>query len=191
MSKIIIKLDDKTFSTFVPKSCANALFLELCHSAIWNPQSAEDREEMDLPSDTEPPINISITESDCMTDNSDASGKQKKKSADIPVSHGKDMTKEKPKRYKGFLHLICEKCGKVIKLNAQKPISEFTCHSCGTTTPLEGLAPMRLTCECGKKWRYWTNSYDELLEVNCVACGSPIVAQLNKDGEYETLKNRS
>jgi|GEM_PF-6701578 len=187
MSKITIKMDDKVFSAFVPKAYATAHFLNLCRSAIWNPQGTETESDEEM---QEFMKKQDATAIDCEEKKTKNTPSDDEPTDAIPqVSHGKDIKKEKPEQYKGFLHLICDNCKKVIVINAKKPISEFTCHACGHTSQLENLAPVRLTCECGKKWRYQTNSYAELLEINCISCNSPIVAQLNKDGEYETLKN--
>ncbi len=202
MSKIVVKLDDKTFSTFVPKTLADKRFLELCRIAMLNSCS---REEEDLQSQfmedgDQPETSVSNESTDCadninnelMYSNEDESppGQQA-----IPiVPHAKDMHRFDDKQdsdaemYKGFLHVVCEGCGRPFSFSAKNPTNSFECRECGHVTKLHDLARMKLVCECGKTWRYHTNAESDLVELNCVACHSPMVGQVDKYGDYWPLR---
>lgn len=92
-----------------------------------------------------------------------------------------------PKKYKGFLIIKCEHCGKVKAFNSRNELSSYKC-SCGGETPLSNMVPVTALCECGERWRYFTNITDDSFEISCLHCGSPIPVFFNdKKGKYETL----
>lgn len=101
--------------------------------------------------------------------------------------------KEYPSRphingHRGFLLIKCDKCGKIKGFCAKEPTTEFWC-TCGEKSALpEKLTPAILRCECGSIWKYKTNATDDVIEHNCISCGTPVDMQYNhKKGRYETI----
>lgn len=93
-------------------------------------------------------------------------------------------------KYKGFLLIKCQHCGKLKGLCAKIPIDTYIC-GCGGKTPIQNLVNATAVCECGKKWSYRTNANDQMIEVNCIQCGSPIDLKWNaRRGMYVTLRDR-
>lgn len=92
--------------------------------------------------------------------------------------------------YKGFLYMRCPRCGEVYSFCMKNPADNFKCRSCGSRTPfMEPLIPMHVFCECGGKFRYYTNITDPVIEMRCIDCGSPIDLYYNKRKKiYETMK---
>lgn len=90
--------------------------------------------------------------------------------------------------YKGFLVIKCAHCGKVRAFNARENVEKYRCDECGKETVLDDMVPLTAICECGCKWRYFTNMTDDSFEVTCIRCGSPIPVFYNdKLSKYETL----
>lgn len=101
--------------------------------------------------------------------------------------HTEEPTITEPRKYRGFLVVKCEHCGKTKGFLARQEISDYRCD-CGGITPLGDLVPLTALCECGKRWRYMTNMTDDSFEINCIHCGSPIPVFWNdKKHKYETL----
>lgn len=101
--------------------------------------------------------------------------------------HTEEPTSTEPRKYRGFLVVKCEHCGKTKGFLARQEISNYRCD-CGGITPLGDLVPLTALCECGKRWRYMTNMTDDSFEINCIHCGSPIPVFWNdKKHKYETL----
>ena len=104
-----------------------------------------------------------------------------------PVQDPTPHAHTEPRKWKSFLMIECEHCGKVKGFNSKQEIDTFRCD-CGQHTPLGDLVPMTAMCECGKHWRYFTNMTRDNYELNCINCGSPIPVFWNdKKGKYETL----
>lgn len=76
--------------------------------------------------------------------------------------------------YKGFLHLQCKQCGATHTFCAKTPMHAYRCKACGTVTVLEKLDRAEQICECGNRSSYHTNVQDEVFDINCVRCGSPV-----------------
>ncbi len=110
-------------------------------------------------------------------------------SAAEPKQEQPTEPERKTPAYKGFLHLVCENCGAPSTFNAKTPVRDFQCKACGYVTPLMDLGDMTLSCECGKVWHYRTNALERLVEVNCVACHSPMIGEMDKHGDYRPLRN--
>lgn len=92
------------------------------------------------------------------------------------------------RKYKGFLLIKCQHCGKVRPFCAKAPVSEFKCDSCGEKTELGELSYLNVDCECGKHSYYKTNMKDFLFDVDCIVCGSPVTVKWNsKKKLYETV----
>lgn len=93
-------------------------------------------------------------------------------------------------KYKGFLLIKCEQCGKLKGFCSKFPISWSKCE-CGWKTTLNGMHGALADCECGKRWVYQTNADDDIIEVNCIECGSPIDMSYNpKQRMYFTIKDK-
>ncbi len=97
---------------------------------------------------------------------------------------------DRPKKYKGFLMIRCQHCGKLKCFCAKTPIHTYTCD-CGGRTLLGELRSANAECKCGEIWRYMTNVSDETIDINCLHCGSPIDMVLNcRKNVYVTLQDR-
>lgn len=92
--------------------------------------------------------------------------------------------------YKGFLYLKCEKCGSVKGFHSKKPIEGYHCFSCGTDNPFnERLVSVFVKCECGESFHYKTNMKEDVFDMNCLACGSPVAVKWNGKKEvYDTIR---
>ena len=84
-------------------------------------------------------------------------------------------------------YLECPHCGKRRAFCSRSRIQEYKCD-CGEKTELHDLAQIILNCECGSYAYYLTNVTDEIFDVACINCGTPIAVQYNaKKKLYETI----
>lgn len=91
--------------------------------------------------------------------------------------------------YKGFMYLVCEKCGKFKGFMPKNPISEYRCD-CGHTTKLEGMKAMYVVCKCGQKFKYLTNSAGSTLSIDCYNCGAPVDLEYHEKNQvYQTIQD--
>lgn len=90
-------------------------------------------------------------------------------------------------RYKGFLRITCAHCGETAVFNTKAPIKAFKCNTCGQMTNLHDLHRLKFRCECGRTWVYHTNAEERIIEQNCLACGMPMQAEQDKNGDYSPL----
>lgn len=92
-----------------------------------------------------------------------------------------------PKRVSGFLIIDCEKCEKRGAFFSKGGIRVSECKSCGHKTKLWDMKKATCRCDsCEKIWKYKTNSTKSKVEVDCVACGAPMVSYWNaKKNEYQ------
>lgn len=91
--------------------------------------------------------------------------------------------------YRGFMYIKCPHCGEIKAFCSKEEMSFFRCPHCSEKTQLEDLTRMYLNCECGRKSSYWTNTFEELFDVNCVHCGNPVPVVYNaKKKIYETMR---
>lgn len=82
--------------------------------------------------------------------------------------------------FRGFLLIRCPGCGKEYSVNAREPIQSSMCRSCGRETALEELAVAEFTCpDCGRAWRYRTNSEEPDVTTRCIKCGAQMVSEWN------------
>ena len=97
------------------------------------------------------------------------------------TQHGYEESRYKSSRkgYRGFLLLKCDSCGKIKGFYAKNPITQNRCD-CGYNTDLNDLIPVFMDCKCGKTYKYLTNITDDIIEHNCMECGSPVDMRLNK-----------
>lgn len=89
--------------------------------------------------------------------------------------------------YKGFLRITCAHCGETGSFNARYPIGFYRCKSCGENNALHDLHRLKFRCECGHTWVYHTNATERIIEQNCLACGMPMQAEQDKNGDYSPL----
>ena len=94
-------------------------------------------------------------------------------------------------RYRGFLLIRCATCGERKCFNANSLIGTFRCEKCHQYTPLKDLTPVFAECECGKHWKYRTNETSDMIEISCLACGSPISLEyIARKKVYATIQPR-
>lgn len=93
-----------------------------------------------------------------------------------------------PQKYKGFgfLYIKCEHCGEIKGFHSKQDIDCYFCKSCGkATTFTEPLVPLRFRCECGSGFKYLTNLDDDMFDIACLDCKSPVTVEYNgKVKEY-------
>jgi len=94
-----------------------------------------------------------------------------------------------PALYRGFLYIKCPKCGEARGFNAKNEIGRYYCNSCGTSSELPAnLTPLFVNCECGRRFKYMTNITEDLFDIPCLNCGSPVPVQYNpRSNSYETI----
>lgn len=113
----------------------------------------------------------------------------------LPGSQGRPAIKkptrkvaERPAEYKGFLIIKCGQCGNIHAFCAKVPMSVYRCRECGGRTPLTGMSPLRVTCECGARHGYITNITEKQMDVTCFSCGAPVAVEWNeKLQRYTTI----
>lgn len=89
--------------------------------------------------------------------------------------------------YKGFLRITCAHCGETGSFNARYPIGFYRCKSCGENNALHDLHRLKFRCECGHTWVYHTNATERIIEQSCLACGMPMQAEQDKNGDSSPL----
>lgn len=92
--------------------------------------------------------------------------------------------------YKGFLYIKCPSCGAVRGQCSKKGMHRIHCDNCGCNEPFtEPLTPMFVNCECGARFRYMTNMKEDMFDITCINCGSPVPIKYNgKKMIYQTIK---
>lgn len=82
--------------------------------------------------------------------------------------------------YKGFLILTCAECGRTYTVNAREAVQETMCKACGHVTELTEMAAVEMCCpDCGKTWKYRTNSEQAEVTACCIQCGTQMVSEWN------------
>lgn len=106
-----------------------------------------------------------------------------------PVFKTGGVVVEKKEGYSGFLYIKCKNCGKVRGFNSKIKIDKYICSECGEATEfIDDLKPLRVRCECGEKFNYFTNMADEMFDIPCLGCGTPVAVKHNdKKDMYETI----
>lgn len=96
-----------------------------------------------------------------------------------PPAHVERITFETG--YRGFLILTCGACGKSYTINAREPVTETACKACGHVTALKEMAAVEMCCpDCGKTWRYKTNSEQADVSARCISCGAVMVSEWDR-----------
>lgn len=93
-------------------------------------------------------------------------------------------------KYRGFMYVKCLVCGSIKGFYSKKELDHYHCDNCGARTDFENpLVLLWVNCECGERFRYWTNMADPAFDVNCLNCGAPVAVQWNEHkGLYETIR---
>ena len=110
-------------------------------------------------------------------------------SAPAPEEPKKERKYDVPNatEFKGFLYLRCDVCGKFKAFMPKSPISHYKCD-CGEKTELKDVRVMKVQCKCGQKFKYLTNAKDDLISIDCLACGSPVDLEYHeRKHEYVTI----
>lgn len=94
------------------------------------------------------------------------------------------------KKYTGFLHIKCPDCGNTVSFCSKTGVTGVSCEKCGCKEPFkEPLKQVWVYCECGNRSKYLTNRTEEMFDINCINCGTPVAVKYNeKKGIYETIK---
>lgn len=95
------------------------------------------------------------------------------------------------RKYKGFLHVKCPRCGRVRSFCKKVPGSYIRCK-CGWNFELRDLVPIWVSCECGmRSLRYLTNRDERIFDIGCLNCGAPVCVEWNpKKHVYVRVKNK-
>ena len=104
----------------------------------------------------------------------------------LPVRTPK--TTDSPKlKFQGFLYIQCEECGQFKGFMPKTPLTDYRCD-CGHTTPLHDARVMRVDCKCGQKFKYLTNTKENIVTIDCYNCGSPVDLEFHeRKQEYTTI----
>ncbi len=160
---------------------ASTKSVDAASASCDEPVKAEETSEDDASADEE---------ADSPDDKTQIEGDGPPQEQKLPEKTSKPGTEDnKGRMYKGFLHIKCENCGKIITYNAKTPTDHFHCHDCGYDTPLQNMGRMKMECECGMVWRYHTNVETAFVELNCPACHSPMNAEMDRHGDYWPIRN--
>lgn len=90
-------------------------------------------------------------------------------------------SKPKIKGYRGYMHLKCDKCGRIQSFNSHEEIEERECN-CGHIIPLYHLKRISYQCStCGKDYTYWTNREELDFDIVCKDCKSKNIVRYNAD----------
>lgn len=110
--------------------------------------------------------------------------------AQWPADTGEDAAQEEPKKYTGFLFIRCQKCGQERGFCAKTPISSAYCRDCGAPTRLRDLRMIKIWCECGASYRYFTNIQDNAFDMPCLVCEAPVALEWNEHkGRYQPMNS--
>lgn len=93
-------------------------------------------------------------------------------------------------QYKGFLYMKCPECSDITGFCSKKEVQGYHCFECGADIPFtDKLVPLYINCQCGRGFKYMTNITDNMFDINCIECGSPVAVQYNaKKKLYETIR---
>ena len=165
----------------------------------WISDAAEDldkEEPTEHPQPTSDPF-LSASYQDRLTKTIEAHEAEKNEAPDDEVSHLSPEAQAHPmcrcslpeqdtappekshKRYKGFLYVRCEHCGKEKGFNAKNPLAYHQCE-CGHRTELIDLKGVEVICgNCYKTFTYQTNINDDTFEIDCLSCQEPVTVAFN------------
>lgn len=92
--------------------------------------------------------------------------------------------------HSGFLYIKCGHCGSECAYCQKQPSEYSICKKCGSRTYFtEPLKQILVSCECGQRSRYLTNMTDDMFDIQCIDCGSPVAVKYNQKTKcYETIR---
>lgn len=95
-----------------------------------------------------------------------------------------------PHPWSGFVHILCDHCGKEITTCLREPADHFICRACGHRISLSRPTRAFTSCECGFRGRYLTNMDATMMDIPCI-CGmpNPVSYDPNKD-RYTPIRER-
>lgn len=170
MNKIRIATNDMVLTVKMSDEQANVWFGTLTRALLGEYPDIAEPVEMEEPrdEDTEP--------------------ESEEQPSDLDEDEGEPAEEPAPQEsYKVFLRITCVHCGETGSFNARYPIGFYRCKSCGENNALHDLHRLKFRCECGHTWVYHTNAKERIIEQNCLACGMPMQAEQDKNGDYSPL----
>ena len=170
MNKIRIATNDMVLTVKMSDEQANVWFGTLTRALLGEYPEIAEPGEMEEPrdEDTEP--------------------ESEEQPSDLDEDEGEPAEEPAPQEsYKGFLRITCVHCSETGSFNARYPIGFYRCKSCGENNALHDLHRLKFRCECGHTWVYHTNAKERIIEQNCLACGMPMQAEQDKNGDYSPL----
>lgn len=184
-SKIRISMDKMSLSVDVGEN-ANFLFLKMANELLCNAFGKENTEnilnKMDSVKRTPAPAPKMkpIVKEDI----------EPEKKADTEPNGKTEIEPENQIKYKGFIYWKCADCGHIRGFCTKKESKGVHCMDCGSDYLFkEPLKPLYAQCECGSKFRYLTNMDEEIFDMECIDCGSPIPIKWNGNKKiYETIQ---
>lgn len=111
---------------------------------------------------------------------------------ELPKTQEPEVTAppDESRKYTGFLHIKCPECGNTVSFCTKTGVTGVSCGKCGHKEPFEeSLKLAWVNCECGHRSKYLTNRTEEIFDIECINCGTPVAVKYNaKKGIYETIK---
>lgn len=107
------------------------------------------------------------------------------------VNRGKtEEESENQLTYRGLIYWKCQDCGFIKGFCLRKESKGIHCMNCGSDHLFkEPLKLISAKCECGQTYKYMTNMDEEMFDMPCMVCRSPIPIKWNKDKkEYQTIQ---
>ena len=182
-SKIRISMDKMSLSVDVGEN-ANFLFLKMANELLCNAFGKENAENILNRLET---INRAPAPKMKPIVKEDIEPEEK---ADTEPNGKTEIEPENQIKYKGFIYWKCADCGHVRGLCLKKESKGIHCMNCSSDHLFkEPLKPLYAQCECGSHFRYMTNMDEEIFDMECIDCGSPIPIKWNGNKKiYETIQ---
>lgn len=172
MDKIQISTNTKNLTIKMNEKEASIVFTELAEFMLWK-------------------RNVCINEKEVANITKEFAERHLKKCTnnDKYIDSNSVEKENEKERYKGFMYIKCEHCGKEKGFMSRNPISRYYCE-CGECTEFtEELRRMYVNCECGQQSFYYTNKTEEMFDVECLECGNLVPIKYNdKKKIYETIR---
>ena len=98
-----------------------------------------------------------------------------------PVEKKQEETSPQKKAIKGFVDIVCPKCGKETLTSLKTPVDNFRCRECGEEFNIsENCVPAVFKCKCGESFKYMTNHTEAMFDIKCINCGCPNTVEYSK-----------
>ena len=93
------------------------------------------------------------------------------------------------RRYRGFMYIKCQKCGREVGRYQRNNILFWKCN-CGAKTQFDDpLVPLMVSHECGLRIQYKTNKTEPMFEMTCFDCGAPVTVEWDAKRQlYKTVE---